>query len=570
MAEDEFSRFIDVLSEPGSTGLDAAGKQRFLAQLRESRITHFSLVFKEDLIAPERRLPWRAQLAMSRLKKDLSHVPLFHDLDQAGLRRLRQQVLHDVLRPIARADLLAAILMNSDLAASREVPPEEIEAELAHFTPDPLLLQTARRALEVHLAEAEPEACARQRRALLALVLRPGADGQAGVAELIRELFERGYVTLEGLPPAIKAAVLLERATDKYLARRDAFLRQLEAAAAPEPYRTLATTLVRLVPELLRRDLPGEVIGIVTMVSTHAALGGARGTAAEQALGRLSAGEGAQALKRKFTEGRKEDRLALGPVYLALGERMRPQLVQILEQSRDAWVRKHASEVLLRMGPEGVEAVLAELGGGRLEPGAVAELLMVFGELRCDAAAVREALREHARHPSPRVREEAAWALCRIVGAAEERLFLDLLGDPELEVRKRALRCLRAARCPGALPHVVALLSRVEQEPRLEPLESQLYASLPELAEAAAAPDAEVEGFLLDRIRNTGSHGLLAALRRPRRPLAPDAFFAVCDALGAIGTAPSLEALLELSRHVREPGHQRLARAIERIEARAA
>jgi len=101
-----------VLSEPGGGGLDAAGRERFVTHLNENGITHFSLVFKEDLVAPERRLPWRAQLAISRLKKDLKQVPLFHDLDAAGLRLLRQQTLHEVLRPISRPDLLAALFFD--------------------------------------------------------------------------------------------------------------------------------------------------------------------------------------------------------------------------------------------------------------------------------------------------------------------------------------------------------------------------------------------------------------------------------------------------------------------------
>src|SRR3972149_5916399 len=38
MAEDEFSRFIDVMGEPGGGGLDAEAKQQFLIHLRESGI----------------------------------------------------------------------------------------------------------------------------------------------------------------------------------------------------------------------------------------------------------------------------------------------------------------------------------------------------------------------------------------------------------------------------------------------------------------------------------------------------------------------------------------------------
>ena len=568
MAEDEFCRFIDVMSEPGSGGLDAAGKKRFLAHLRESGITHFSLVFKEDLVAAERKLSWRAQLAMSRLKKDLTHVPLFHDLDAAGLRALRRQVLHDVLRPIARADLLAAILMNSDLASTREASAEEIEEELAHFVPDPLVLPTARTALRVHLPGADAQAAARQKRALLKLLVRPRPKDPPGVPELVRELFDRGQIELDELPAGLKAQVMLERDTDRFLYERGAVLTRLEQATLATAYRSQASALLRLLPELLRRSLLDEVLVLATAFGGHAALGGERAPLAEEALAQLAAGEIAAALKDRFIKGKKEDRLVLGPVYQALGEHGRPQLLRILEESQDGWVRKNASELLLRMGAEGAEAVLSELGSGRLPADAVAELLMVFGELCTDVPKVREALRQHARHREPRVREEAAWALCRIAGAAEERLFLHLLDDPSLEVRRRALRCLRAARCGGGLAHVVGLLARVEGDPALEALEPQLYAALPELAEASGAQGGAVEAFLVERVKQSAPHGLLAALHRPRRPLGEEALFAVYDTLGAVGTAPALEALVDLGRHVKEPGRQRVARAIQRIETR--
>ena len=568
MEEEEFSHFIDVLSEPGGGGLDAAGRERFVTHLNENGITHFSLVFKEDLVAPERRLPWRAQLAISRLKKDLKQVPLFHDLDAAGLRLLRQQTLHEVLRPISRPDLLAALLMNSDLAMSPEVSEEEIEEELAGFIPDFQVVPTGRAALQAHLASADPEAAPRQRRALQRLLLRPPGKDLPGVAELVRELFERGLVEFDRLPAALQTIVSLERDTDRFLAERSATLKRLEQATDYDAYRVQAQALLRLVPELLRRQLLEEVLVLVTTLRGHAALGGGRSAAAAEALERLASGEMAAAFKEKFLTGRKEERAALAPTYLALGERMRPQLLEILREAPDGWVRKNASEVLLRMGPEATDAVLAEIASGKLPAAAVAELVMVFGELRSDRPGVLRSLHAYARSRDPHLREEAAWALCRIRGAAEEGLFLQLLADPELGVRRRALRCLRAARCGGAFGHLVALLSRVEDEPGLEALESSLYAALPELAEAAGSADQEVEEWLVVRLEQSFPHGLLAALHRPQRPLGEDALLALCDALGAVGTRTARDVLGSLSHRLKDPYRQHLLRAVQRIDSR--
>jgi HEAT repeat protein len=566
MGEQEFSRFIDILSEPSAAVLDAQGKERFVAHLRENGIEHFSLVFKEDLVSPERKLPWRAQLAISRLRKDFKNVPIFQNLGAAEFRRLRQQSLHEVLRPISRADLLAAILTNSDLAASPEVPESEVEDELAQFVPDALVVPTARAALATLLA-AEGPRWRDEKRALLKLVLRLRPSELPGLAELTRDLFDRDLVALEQLPLALQAQVNLEREADRFLAQRPALLKRFEATSASVAYRQQADTLLRLIPELLRRNLLDEVLGLVTLLRGHAALSGARGGVAEEALARLTTGDVAATLKQKFLTGKKEERVVLATAYQALGAAVRPQLVAILREARDAWVRKNAAEVLLRMGPEAGELLVGELSGGQLPPAARPELVMVLGELRCEAPSLVPVLHRLARDPDSRVREEAAWTLCRLRGAAEQSLFLELVEDPDLEVRRRAIRCLRTARCGGGLEKVIELLSRLEHEPALAPLEPALYAALPDLAEAAPARGGRAEAFLVDRLRQSLGHGLLAALQRPKRALDEAGVHAICDALGALGTRASYDALAELARHAKASVRERLVQALQRIAA---
>lgn len=568
MGEDEFSRFVDVMSEPGTAALDAEGRQRFVAQLRERGVESFSLLFLEDLVVTERKLPWRAHLAIARLQKDLQHIPLYHGLDEHGLRKVRQQVLHEVLRPIARADLLCALLLNTDLVATHEVGEQEIERELADFIFEKLVVPTGRAALDALSTPGAPAPPARQKRALAALLLRERAKEPEGLPELVREVFDRGLLEFEQLPPALQDQVLLERATDQFLQQRTAVLGRLERTAEPEPYRQQAGALLQLIPELLRRGLLEEVLGLATTLRGHAALGEARAGVAAGMLEHLTAGAVATTLREKFLRGKKEDRVAIATLYQALGEAMVPQLVAIVGEAQDVWVRKNAVEVLLRMGPSAAAALFDEIEAGRLGAAALPEVAMVLGEMRCGMPAAIALLHELARGREPKLREEAAWALCRTHGAAEEGLFVRLLGDDDLEVRRRALRCLRTARCGGALPKLVELISLAEREPALAPLEASLYQALPELAEAAGARARAVEPFLLDLLQRSQPQGLLKAFQRPKHPLSEDAFAAVCTALGAAGSPSAQAALLELSKRLRDPARQHVQQAIERIEAR--
>jgi len=569
MTEPEFLQFVDVLSEPSAAALDAAGKERFLAHLQERGITHFSLVFRDDLLREDRRLPWRVQLAIARLQKDLHGIPLLQRLDAAGLKAVRQQVLHDVLRPITRADLLAAILMNSDLAASAEVTAEDVEHEIVDFVPGALLLPTVRAALKGHLEAADAAGSDRRKRALVRLALRARESQTAGSLELLRELFDKGMVEIERLPRELRAQIERERATDRYLASSGPFLRGIEDELDPGRYEKKARFVVDLLPELLHRNLLDEFLVVLTLLRGHVALGGPRAAVASRLLDEITRGPVGGSLKQRFVSGHKEDRVALVPIYRLLGEAMKAQLLEILREAEDPWVRKNACEELLHLGPTMTNAVMAELARGTFPPKTVAELLMVFGEVGDASPEIVQTLRAYARHAEPRAREEASWSLCRLLGAGEEETFLRLLEDQDLGVQKRALRCLRTVKSPRAFERVVGLLARAEQQPALRPLEPHLISSLKELAAVASSRGGDSERYLIERLRRAQAHGLRALLQRVQQPVDEESMLAVCDALGFVGTEPSRQLLAELAKNLSVTGRRRVEQAAARIAGRA-
>jgi hypothetical protein len=571
MAEEEFSRFIDVMSEPTLVTLDREGKGRFVADLKENGILHISFVFNEDLVAPERKLPWRAQLAISRLKKDLKLIPLFQHLDTDGFRSVRRQILHDVLRPITKPELMASILLNSDLARTPEATEQEIEDELVNYIPEKFLVETGREALRTHLGSEGGRPPEERKRALLKLFPRLHSEdisSSAGAAELIREFFAEGLVDFRDLPEALQKQITIERETNRYLAERVRMLQLFEASPSKQLYKARTESLLRTLEELIHRNLLDEVLVLVTTFRGHASLGGFRAPIAAEALEEVGRGKMAAALKENFLHGNKEVRLTLAPIFQALGEPAEEPLLEVVKQTRSGWVRKNACETLLRMGPGAVERLLRALKSGELPAIAVAEILMVFGEFPRPSPELLQALREHVKHPDRRVREEAAWALCRLRGAEEEGLFLDLLDDPELEVTKRAVRCLGTVRSQKGLTRLVEILRRSREDPGLAPLEIQVYHTLAEFPDASIEPGVTTEQFLVGLLKENYPRGLRALFHRGRHGLVTEAFWAVCETLGTIGAQPTLEVLTEISKHAGEPARGRLRQTIERIEAR--
>ena len=106
-----------------------------------------SFIFKEDLLATKRDIPWRSQIAISRLKKDFKMVRLYHDLDEEGMKEVRKEIVRDISRPIHNGKVLYPILMNSDLAETKEFKESEIDQELIACASDELLLDISTRLL---------------------------------------------------------------------------------------------------------------------------------------------------------------------------------------------------------------------------------------------------------------------------------------------------------------------------------------------------------------------------------------------------------------------------------------
>ena len=81
----EFNNFIDLMGEPTfEDTLERSDKKRFVEALKERGIFNISYIFNEELLGAERNIPWRSQVALSRLRKDFKMIPLyFHGLSRS-------------------------------------------------------------------------------------------------------------------------------------------------------------------------------------------------------------------------------------------------------------------------------------------------------------------------------------------------------------------------------------------------------------------------------------------------------------------------------------------------------
>ncbi len=198
--------------------------------LVDQDIIHVSTVFEADLLGQERRLPWRVELAISRLGRDLRMLPLYKSTTPEEIQEIKIQILDEVIRPMRTQELLKDLLVNCDLLA-RDISvlkETQIEREILQQVPRPLLVPTAWEIiLDVEdLEEGEGleggeslEMSTRRRLLLRDLLEELIEDALAIDSELLEALIERDVCALKELPKELRSQVKRHRFIDIFIER---------------------------------------------------------------------------------------------------------------------------------------------------------------------------------------------------------------------------------------------------------------------------------------------------------------------------------------------------------------
>jgi len=121
---------------PSWTPTEKRTKDRFISALYKYGISNISFVFNEEMVlAPDREMPWRARVTLSRMKKELKMIPFFQKMSGQELQTIRKRLLEDAIRPLRSTELIYSVVQNSDLASTPENREEVIEDVLVTFLP---------------------------------------------------------------------------------------------------------------------------------------------------------------------------------------------------------------------------------------------------------------------------------------------------------------------------------------------------------------------------------------------------------------------------------------------------
>ena len=575
MGPDEFTQFVDVMSDP--TQLDIhrkEEKEKFLQSLASRGIFNISFMFNEDLLFPDRDIPWRARVTLSRMKKELKLIPYFQKMSGKELQEVRKYLIRDALRAVRQPDLLYAILQNSDLAASAETTEETVENVILSALPKPQLVGTSKFFLKEHLTiknlQKQDAAEKKSDRLFKRICFQLKETGTQEAENLLEEIFRQGLIDLEDLPPALKDKILLERLTDKFLKFTDQFFDQLDQAKEKERFLTMAGSFVKMIPELIQRDRYSEVFRIIETFRKHFHLKKMWGLLAGHILEDIGSGPIPQMLAEKFLMGKKEVRLAIIPLFASLEIGAIPHLLRILRKSEDQWVRKNACEVLIQIGPVAAAHLLQELEQQQISADTTCDIFRVLGEIKSQEwkGPLLSILKRHVNHESPRLREQALATLFQIGGKEGEEIYLSGLNDSSWEVRKRAIWCLGMMKSGRGTEKMLDLLKQISTTPtpEMDALEIQIYHAL-----GSAGPmtheGTTTEQVLLEILEKRGVKQWWGLVQK--NPLSEEAIGAICETLGKIGTGESIKLLTKLGKSKEGAEIPKIREAIKKIEGRS-
>jgi len=579
ISPEEFEGFIAILSAfaapAGDRGTDVSAETA--RALAARGIAHVSLVFMDELVGRDRRLPWRVEMALTRLRKDLRMIPLYRKSDAAELHRAKAQVIEDIIRPVRRPDLLKAVLLNCDLIAKDLSAAGEntIELQLIERLPlgmvCPTALEFAKDLAGIGSTDRTPQQ-ERARNLLKPLVARLHDHSTPEGDRALSYLFDQKLLLLEELPPWLQEAIAAKRFVDVYLANEPQHLERLRGMTE-DP--TGAAPYIRAVPELLRREKYQSALTILRGVESWSATDFSSAAAFKSLLESVRAAVAesdlVSALIERFRGGSTGVRQKVVEVLAALGRVGLPPLIDLLARSDDAELRRCLVAALAQIGAGALWAIRVALERPGLPARMVRDLMGVLAQIKGLEAG--NTVQRFLHHSDATVREEAVAALARISGRQGEAELMAALKDPAPAVRRRALISLGSI--GSSNPRVVDFLCEVVRkrhkgEPEEDDqLQIQACQALAEVGRTVASLIPGIESTLIQALVVDGGKGFFG--RWGGSAGKSDAVRgAICSTLGQIGGP---EAAASLGRMLGEKSvlvRDRAARALKQLQGRLA
>ena len=454
---EHFESFVDIMSDPkADSGEGTKIGQLLSTALAEHGITEISTVFMDDLIMLELNLPWRVEMAIQRLAKDLKMLPMFQTGSDEHIRTLKLQIIQDIIRPLRHPEFLKDLVINCYIIAKHVdgIEKEDIEQVIIESFPLDTLLPTSQFIFaelndlrEKHTQDLDNPSLVRRvngvKRILKWVVSRLVKEDVRGAQGFLEELYLNEILTFEELPPDVQYLVNTLVMTRDAQAHLSAYVRRLLNAETTDDAVVLVKFCRRIFPTLFE-DNDWKIALLLTRAADRA------GKENEAFKNDSSLSPTPQRfIYKNLTEDlvaayetvEASERKIIDEIAGLLGSQGIEILSKVLSETENRQARKFATDALIQQGEMARLWVLKALGNPDQPWYLLRNTLMILrfvgkGQKEIDRA------RHFISHEHPRVRDEALHSFLALNPPDAEQIVIDALEDPDDKVQWRAASAL--------------------------------------------------------------------------------------------------------------------------------
>jgi len=540
ISEEEFEKFIGIMTESPLFDKETDVREKLTIDLIKNEVLMVSTIFNVDLVGKGRRLPWRVELSISRLKRDLNLIPLYKSISEDKKNEIRQMVFEDIIRPLKSPKLIKELLANLDLISSDliGIDTDVFETRIVEHLDGTLLPPVSREllgdisGLETSFAKLKKAELLVRLEYLRRIMKKIGLkliDSGAVDEELFCDFVKHRVLTMDEIHGSVRSAVACRLSLHNFLTSPEKFFAEINARLSPEDLKEKLDLLLTFLPALFAGGRYGEIRKIHMIFDERGIPLEIRDDA--DLIERIAR----EANTRSERAGKDETSELLNVLSL-IGEPGTFALVEMIDNG-NRFARRSAIDVLRQKGPAIVPLVLSRIdkkdGWYFLRNALTLLSTQGGGDIELE-----ELFKRSLRHSEANVRKEAVRGIAAVMGRKAEDLLIPLLRDENGDVRKRVISSLAALGCvhPEAIVFFMNVLTHktAEDETLLEPV-------LNALAEAPIprGQEPQLEDALADLLRDSAVLGFL------RRKSGQD--FRIKEgaikALGTLGTSKSVKTL---------------------------
>jgi len=589
ISDAEFDVFIDIMSEPAQKAVEGSVGRALTIKLLEHDVMNVSTIFDVDMTGIMRKLPWRVELALTRLKKDLTLLPMFKKVNKKVLEEVKSKVIDDIVRPLGDTLLLKDLLLHCDLiekqlhdAGTLDIEGHVIQSLSSKRLPaivKALSEEYEKSAVMAKVAASMDMAAIIRNRArhLMKKVSRRLVEEKISDGlDILLSLHSKDILTMEELSEEAKAILQMQKMADHFLETQKETLSKMDDIRDPEIYGRYILQVTSLIPELLRRGSYASVSAIAEGLARHSQPKGSpftvRPSIAGNALICFSEPRTLAQLQEVFISGKKEAREEISRLFLLLGKPFYNLLIKILLDSEDRWVRKHTCRLLTEMGKAIEDNLIMELKQKDRPWYFYRNIISILGDMKSEKAG--DAISEYGFNAEPRLKIEVLDSLVKIFGKNSEQILIESLEEEDFKVRARAidfLGTIRSANKRVIYPFIDMVKKREQSD--MEPdetLQVHVCRAFESIGNRKIEENMTVEDVLIESLKaeKTGILGIGAG--STKRNKSHKIRLALCETLGIIGTKKSLDVLKSVAKEGEKDLKEKAQQAVNKISGRAA